>query len=100
MVANRSEVQLSLDPINSADPALAIQLPLYVIVFGAVIAGMMFGALLTWFKQGKHRKNARAKKKEAKHWEKEAGAAKQRADELDPAINNDLPPALAKLNNF
>ena len=64
-VANRNLVAFTLDPFNPGNPALTIQLPLFVLLFVAVGIGMIVGSLATWFKQGRYRKMARHRSQEA-----------------------------------
>jgi len=47
-VANRHWTDVSFDPINKADPWLAISMPVYLLLFAGV-----------WLRQGKWRKAAR-----------------------------------------
>ena len=71
-VANRHVVSLSFDPTNAADPVFALQLPMFVFIFAALATGLVLGGIGTWFTQGKHRKLARMKNKEAEKWRFEA----------------------------
>ncbi|WP_188823070.1 LapA family protein [Brucella endophytica] len=64
-VANREMVTLTLDPFNPGNPALSWSAPLFVWLFGALIAGLILGSAATWVRQGKHRKRARESKAEA-----------------------------------
>jgi len=64
-VANRNAVPFTLDPFNPGNPALTMQLPLFVLLFVAVAIGMIVGSLATWFKQGRYRKMARQRGHEA-----------------------------------
>ncbi|PRD43366.1 DUF1049 domain-containing protein [Phyllobacterium phragmitis] len=64
-VANRHDVTVTLDPFNPGNPALSYSAPLFVWLFGVLIAGLVFGGMVTWFTQGKYRKLARARKAEA-----------------------------------
>jgi uncharacterized integral membrane protein len=43
-VANRRDVVFSLDPFSQNSPAVAVQMPLFVLLFLAVLAGV----LLAW----------------------------------------------------
>lgn len=58
-VANRRPVVLSLDPFSPDAPALAVTLPLFAVILGAVIFGLIIGGLVTWFRQGRYRREAR-----------------------------------------
>ena len=76
-VANRQIINLSFDPTGAADPAFAIQLPIFVVIFATLAIGLLLGGIGTWFSQGKHRKLARQKKQEADKWKFEAEKQKE-----------------------
>jgi hypothetical protein len=42
-VANRGEVVVRLDPFGSSDTALSVAMPLYLLVFMALFAGVLLG---------------------------------------------------------
>ncbi|MGE0232044.1 MAG: lipopolysaccharide assembly protein LapA domain-containing protein [Flavobacteriaceae bacterium] len=73
-VANREAVTLSLDPI-SAEPALALRMPLYMLIFLTLIIGVAIGGFASWLAQGKWRRQARASRDEAARWRVRAEAA-------------------------
>lgn len=75
-LANKQMVQISADPFGDASKALSLSLPLFLIIFGALIVGMVIGGLLTWIGQGKHRRAARMAR---------ADAANLRAQSAKPA---------------
>jgi uncharacterized integral membrane protein len=58
-VANRHFVTLSFDPFNSADPAVALTLPLFVVVIVMAVLGVIAGGIATWFGQRRWRRSAR-----------------------------------------
>jgi len=58
-VANRHFVTLSLDPFNSANPAVALTLPLFVVVIAMAALGVIAGGIATWFGQRRWRRAAR-----------------------------------------
>ena len=58
-VANRQWITLSFDPFSSASPAYAASLPLFVLIFIAVILGMIVGGVVTWMRQSKWRRLSR-----------------------------------------
>lgn len=64
-VANRTPTQFSFDPLNAETPALAFELPLFVWLFLALIAGIVIGSFMTWASQGKYRRALREKSYEA-----------------------------------
>ncbi|MEM7299778.1 MAG: lipopolysaccharide assembly protein LapA domain-containing protein [Pseudomonadota bacterium] len=82
-VANRQPVVISADPFNSVDPALATPpLPLFAVLFVALIIGIFIGGIATWLTQGKHRKRAREQTIEARKWHAEADKEKSRAEDI------------------
>ena len=64
-VANRGPVSFTLDPFNPGNPALTWQVPLFVLIFAAIVVGMIVGSLATWVKQHRYRKLARQRSQEA-----------------------------------
>ncbi|MBL8580955.1 MAG: DUF1049 domain-containing protein [Rhizobiaceae bacterium] len=58
-VANRAPVAFTLDPFNPGNPALTVQLPLFVLLFLALALGLIVGSVATWIRQGRYRKAAR-----------------------------------------
>lgn len=58
-LANRRFVTLSFNPFDSGDSALALTLPLFVIIIAAAMLGVLAGGLAVWFGQRRHRKAAR-----------------------------------------
>ncbi len=83
-VANRGIVQISFDPTGAADPAFALNLPLFVVIFASLTIGLIAGGVGTWFTQSKHRRLARAKKQEAAKWQFEAEKQKEKQQDQAP----------------
>lgn len=73
-VANRAPAAFTLDPFNPGNPALTWQLPLFVLLFAAIVAGMVIGSFATWLKQGRYRKLARQRSQEAEALKQAAAA--------------------------
>jgi Lipopolysaccharide assembly protein A domain len=71
-LANRQFITLSLDPFGRTATPLAIDLPLSLLMFAMFMLGLLAGALATWFGQGKWRRTARHKAREAFQWKAEA----------------------------
>jgi uncharacterized integral membrane protein len=71
-VANRHAVRLVLDPFNAQNPVIALELPFYAYLLGALIAGVVLGGIATWLSQGKWRRIARTRTQEAVRWRAEA----------------------------
>jgi uncharacterized integral membrane protein len=73
-VANRHMVRVSFDPINTADPALSLSMPLFVLILLSAIAGVAAGGVVTWFRQGRWRRAARRHEADARDARGQKGA--------------------------
>ena len=65
-VANRAPVTLSLDPFSQDAPEFATQLPLFAVIFAAVMLGVVIGGAASWLAQGKNRKSRRELRRETR----------------------------------
>ena len=92
-VANRHMVRLVLDPVSPADQALAIETPLFLLLFAALVLGLLLGGFATWLGQGKWRKRARTEKREAAQWQKEANRLNELMEASGPPRLEHAPPA-------
>lgn len=91
-VANREMVTLSIDPFDAKDPALAIRLPLYAVMFLFLLAGVLVGGFAAWLRQGKHRRMARALQSENARLRRDAEIADAQFDTVSaPRIASELP---------
>jgi len=84
-VANRHLVTVSFDPFNSADPSVAVTLPLFVVLIAVAILGVAAGGCATWFRQRHWRRAARqheadARQARAQLADLRGGAAASRSD--------------------
>ena len=90
-VANRHVVALAFNPFRPEDEALMVHAPFFVFLFAAVIFGILVGAMVTWFAQGRHRKRARNEARAAVKWQGEAETHKARAEEMAAQAVAQLP---------
>jgi uncharacterized integral membrane protein len=88
-VANRGPVTLSLDPFSPESPEIATTLPLFAVIFAAVMVGVVIGGVAAWLAQGKHRRARRQYGREVRHLRTETERLRGQA----PAPSN--VPALA-----
>jgi hypothetical protein len=65
-VANREIVAVSFDPFNSAEPAFALKMPLFVLIFVLAGLGVLIGGIAAWLGQHKWRVRARRAEAEAR----------------------------------
>jgi uncharacterized integral membrane protein len=82
-VANRQAVSLSFDPFDPADPAHSLAVPIYLLVFAALIAGVMIGGAAAWIEQGKWRRARARLAAELRVIQAELSELRQRAAALD-----------------
>ena len=73
-VANRTLVEMRALPDDVA--ALigvnwSVQLPLFLVIYGGITAGLLIGFVWEWFRETKHRSTASAKTREAARLERE-----------------------------
>ena len=85
-VANRHFVTVSFDPFNTADPAIAVSMPLFAVIISVAILGVVAGGMATWFRQRHWRRAARhheadARRARAEAADLRAAAAVSRADQ-------------------
>src|SRR5262245_57518464 len=78
-MGNRQAVTISLDPFLTDTPAFAVTQPLFLVILGSVIAGVVLGGIAAWLKQGRWRRTARAAQAEARALRAENLSLKERA---------------------
>jgi uncharacterized integral membrane protein len=64
-VANRAPVTVSLDPFSQEAPEFSTQLPLFAVIFAAVMLGVVIGGTASWLAQSKNRRTRRRLRREA-----------------------------------
>jgi hypothetical protein len=57
-IANHQPVTVSFNPFDPSDPDLAVTVPLYLVGFTVLIAGVVVGGIAAWLKQRRRRKIA------------------------------------------
>jgi uncharacterized integral membrane protein len=70
-VANRQPITLALNPFAPQDSVLSVTAPFFLFIFVTLIVGMGIGAGVTWWKQGRYRRQARVEAREAVKWQSE-----------------------------
>ena len=89
-VANREIITVSFDPFDSAHPALALKMPLFVLIFVLVAVGVVVGGIAAWLKQHKWRMRARRAETEARDLRVRLDSGEQRRNL--PAVVDASPP--------
>jgi uncharacterized integral membrane protein len=93
-VANRHLVTVSFDPFNSTTPAVAVTLPLFVVIIAVAILGVAAGGVATWFRQRRWRRAARQHEADAR--QARAQLADLRANSAAPRGDQSRFPALLR----
>jgi uncharacterized integral membrane protein len=84
-LANRHSVIVSFDPFNSGDiSSPQIELPLFIMLIGAMMVGVIVGGIATWFRQGRFRAAARHAKVKAEDLRVENAALRSQLAALAP----------------
>lgn len=83
-LANRGMVALTLLPEPLADLIglnYSVQLPLFVVIFGGIVAGLLIGFVWEWLREHKHRATAAAKQREVHDLERKLKREQRKAVE-------------------
>jgi uncharacterized integral membrane protein len=94
-VANREIITVSFDPFDSAHPALAFKMPLFMLIFALVTVGVVVGGIAAWLKQHKWRARARRAEAEARDLRTrlDAGEPRRNVPALEASPPFAVPPA-------
>ena len=79
-IANREPVTLNALPADMAAFAnfnYAVSLPLYLVIFASIVAGLMIGFVWEWFREHKHRATANTRAREITRLERELEALRR-----------------------
>ena len=76
-LANRQAVTVNFNPFTApADPAVpGLGVPLFLVIFGVLLMGVVLGGIATWFSQGHHRRDERTFRRENERLHRELDAA-------------------------
>lgn len=88
-IANRGPVTLNaLPPDMAAFASLhySLSLPLYLVIFAGIVAGLMIGFVWEWFREHKHRSSAKERAREITRLEREIEALRRE----NPAQKDDV----------
>ncbi|SDX23303.1 lipopolysaccharide assembly protein LapA domain-containing protein [Litoreibacter albidus] len=83
-LANRGMVTIKLLPEEMAaylGQPLSYELPLFVVIFGGIILGLLIGFVWEWLREHKHRADARLQKREKEKLEREVKGLKRKSNE-------------------
>jgi uncharacterized integral membrane protein len=78
-VANRQSVTVLLDPFNPEHPAASFTVPLFLLVIGLLILGVVIGGIATWLSHGRGRRATRRLERELQDLRNELAAHRRAA---------------------
>ena len=96
-VANRQSVTVSFDPFSAEAPAASLSLPLFALVIGLLIAGVVIGGVASWLRQGRWRGAARRFERELQVLRGKLSAYEAMADSAGGIAGATEPPARLRL---
>ena len=76
-VANRQIVTVSLDPFSSEHPASSLTLPLFALILGLLIIGVVIGGTASWLRHGNLRRTARRFERDIREMRSELASLRQ-----------------------
>ena len=82
-VANREKVTIALDPFGPNSAAAWQTQPLFVVVIGALILGVIVGGIAAWLRQAKWRRTARRLEREVANLRAEVDTIKRGSVPVD-----------------
>ena len=96
-VANRQNVTISFDPFGGDAPAASLSLPLFALILGLLIAGVIIGGVAAWLGQGKWRGAARRFEREMQVLRGKLSAYEGMAGHQSSVPRGGEPPAALRL---
>jgi uncharacterized integral membrane protein len=95
-VANRQAVTVSFDPTSSTNPAYALPMPLFVLIFIVLILGVIAGGVAAWVKQSPWRRTARKLDVDIRELQEELAAFRRHFNAVSPPAQAEpaSPPAI------
>jgi uncharacterized integral membrane protein len=88
-LANRAPVAVRLVPDDVAaflGLSMSAELPLFLIIFAGIVAGLMIGFVWEWLREAKHRTTASTKSREVARLERELAALRGTTTDTDDDI--------------
>jgi uncharacterized integral membrane protein len=81
-LANLQPVNVNFNPLATADilSATTFRVPMFVVIFGVLLVGVVLGGIATWFAQGAHRRDERLYKRETERLHRELEVARRAPD--------------------
>jgi len=85
-VANRKDVRFAVDPFGILPADSALNIPLFVLLFAALLLGIVLGGVATWLGQGRWRRAARRERARAARLREENDRLRERGAATSTAL--------------
>ncbi len=91
-LANRDPVTLSLLPAELADLVglpvglNSVEVPLFIVIFAGIIAGVLLGFVWEWLREHKHRVEAASQRRENERLNREFARMRKKPNEDDDVV--------------
>ncbi len=81
-LANRQMVVLNFNPLAPSEGLVTAGtgVPLFLVIFGVLLVGVLLGGIATWFAQGPHRREERHYRRETERLHRELEVARRAPD--------------------
>ena len=79
-LANLQPVDVNFNPLSATLTAPSFRVPLFLVIFGVLLVGVILGGIATWFAQGPHRRDERHYKRETERLHRELEVARRVPD--------------------
>ena len=80
-LANLQLVDVKFNPLaGDASSAAMFRVPMFVVIFGVLLVGVVLGGIAAWFAQGPHRRDERHYKRETERLHRELEVARRVPD--------------------
>jgi uncharacterized integral membrane protein len=91
-LANRQLVVVNFNPLVPSDALVApgVGMPLFVVIFGVLLVGVVLGGIATWFAQRPHRRDERHYKRETERLHRELEVARRVPDNTTTLTPDDF----------
>lgn len=90
-VANDQTVTVHLNPLDTADPVLQVDLALYQIGFIIFVLGVLVGGLVAWSSARRRRRHMHDRREESELWQARAEWSERRKPEAPATASAFLP---------
>ncbi len=91
-VANRQIVTVQLEPFGLGAPfPQPVDVPLFIVIFGSALAGLVAGFVMEWIRERKHRRTIHDQQRETSDLRKEVNRLAKKVSKTDKDAMSPVP---------